>query len=128
MKRASYHTPFLVVPTHPASAPLTRAPTGADVTEAVRRAQEGDADAFEVVYRAHASRVYALCVRMAGDAGHARELMQDVFVRAWEKLGTFRGDSAFSTWLHRLAVNVVWMANRGDQRRESRAPARIRRR
>ena len=117
MKRASHHTPFLVVSPHPASAPLTRAPPAADLTEAVRRAQEGDADAFEVVYRAHAGRVYALCVRMAGDAGHARELMQDVFVRAWEKLRTFRGDSAFGTWLHRLAVNVVLMDARLVARR-----------
>ena len=113
MKRASHHTPQLVASQQPASVPLTRA----DLTEAVRRAQEGDADAFEVVYRAHASRVYALCVRMTGDAGHARELMQDVFVRAWEKLGTFRGDSAFSTWLHGLAVNVVLMDARLVARR-----------
>ena len=85
--------------------------------EAVRLAQAGDADAFEAVYRAHASRVYALCLRMAGDAAHARELMQDVFIRAWEKLGTFRGESAFGTWLHRLAVNVVLMDGRLAARR-----------
>ena len=87
------------------------------IAEAVRRAQSGDADAFEVVYRAHASCVYALCLRMAGDAGHARELTQDVFIRAWEKLGTFRGESAFGTWLHRLAVNVVLMDARLAARR-----------
>ena len=106
-----------MAPVHDASAPLTRLPAAADLTEAVRRAQEGDADAFEVVYRAHASRVYALCVRMAGDAGHARELMQDVFIRAWEKLGTFRGESAFGSWLHRLAINVVLMDRRLAARR-----------
>jgi RNA polymerase sigma-70 factor (ECF subfamily) len=94
------------------------------VTESVRRAQAGDAAAFEVVYRAHAGRVYALCLRMAGDATHARELVQDVFIRAWEKLDTFRGDSAFGTWLHRLAVNVVLMdrrlaARRAEDRLES---------
>ena len=96
-----------------------------DLTEFVRRAQAGDADAFEAVYRAHAGRVYALCLRMAGDAIHARELVQDVFIRAWEKLGTFRGDSAFGTWLHRLAVNVVLMDRRLAARR---AEDRIRKR
>ena len=63
--------------------------------------------AFEGIYRDHVGRVYALCVRMVGDRGAAEELTQDVFVRAWEKLTLFRGESAFSTWLHRLAVNVV---------------------
>ena len=88
-----------------------------DVPDAVRRAQAGDADAFEAVYRAHAARIYALCLRMSADAARATELMQDVFVRAWEKLGTFRGDSAFGTWLHRLAVNVVLMDRRTAARR-----------
>jgi len=80
----------------------------------VRRAQQGDVAAFEQLYRDNAGRVYALCLRMCGDAGRAEELTQDVFVRAWEKLGTFQGTSAFSTWLHRLAVNVVL----GDRRSE----------
>jgi RNA polymerase sigma-70 factor (ECF subfamily) len=79
----------------------------ASLADAVRRAAAGDADAFKAVYRAHAGRVYALCLRMSGDAAVAKELTQDVFVRAWEKLRTFRGDSAFGSWLHRLAVNVV---------------------
>lgn len=87
------------------------------VRDAVQRAQAGDADAFEIVYRAHAGRVYAVCLRMAGDATEARELLQDVFVRAWEKLETFRGESAFSSWLHRLAVNVVLMDKRSAARR-----------
>ena len=85
--------------------------------DAVRRAQAGDADAFEAVYRSHAPRVYAVCLRMSGDAGHARELLQDVFVRAWERLGTFRGESEFGSWLHRLAVNVVLMDRRLAARR-----------
>ena len=75
--------------------------------DAVRRAAGGDAAAFEGVYRAHVGRVYALCLRMSGDRQHAGELTQDVFIRAWEKLATFRGESAFDSWLHRLAVNVV---------------------
>ena len=88
-----------------------------DLSDAVRKAQNGDADAFEAVYRTHVGRVYALCLRMTGDMGHARELVQDVFIRAWEKLGSFRGESAFSTWLHRLAVNVVLMDRRLAARR-----------
>jgi RNA polymerase sigma-70 factor (ECF subfamily) len=93
------------------------------VTDLVRRAQAGDESAFESLYREHAGRVYALCLRMAGDAAHARELLQDVFVRAWERLQTYRGDAAFSTWLHRLAVNVVLMDRRlAARRREDRLP------
>ena len=83
----------------------------------VRRAQAGDVAAFESLYRSHAVQILALCRRMARDDGDARELTQDVFVRAWERLTTFRGQSAFATWLHRLAVNVVleWLrATRRD--------------
>jgi RNA polymerase sigma-70 factor (ECF subfamily) len=69
-------------------------------------AASGDAAAFERVYRAHVPRVHGLARRMAG-ADAADELTQDVFVRVWQKLGTFRGESAFGTWLHRLAVNVI---------------------
>lgn len=97
-----------------------RAPAPADseaVRDAVRRAQAGDADAFEVVYRAHAGRVYGLCLRMTADPAAAQELMQDVFVRIWEKLAGFRGESAFSTWLHRVAVNVVLADRRLAARR-----------
>jgi RNA polymerase sigma-70 factor (ECF subfamily) len=74
---------------------------------AVRRAQSGDVGAFENVYRAHVPAVRALCVRMCGDAGEADELVQDAFVRAWERLGSFAGQSSLATWLHRLTVNVV---------------------
>jgi len=84
---------------------------------AVHRAQRGDPDAFETVYRDHAGRVFALCLRMSGDAVAARELTQDVFVHAWEQLGSFRGDAAFGTWLHRLAVNLVLMRWRAEGRR-----------
>jgi RNA polymerase sigma-70 factor (ECF subfamily) len=92
--------------------PAVQGTAVADLT--VRRAQEGDAAAFEQLYRDNAGRIYALCLRMSGDSAKAQELTQDVFVRAWEKLGTFQGGSAFSTWLHRLAVNVVL----GDRRSE----------
>lgn len=69
-------------------------------------AAAGDATAFERLYRAHAPRIHSLARRMV-DGDHADDLTQDVFVRAWEKLGTFRGEAAFGTWLHRLAVNVI---------------------
>ena len=70
-------------------------------------AQSGDSRAFEALYRRLVGRIYALCLRMARDTQRAEELTQDVFVRAWERLGSFRGESKFTTWLHRLAVNVV---------------------
>jgi RNA polymerase sigma factor (sigma-70 family) len=72
----------------------------------VALAAAGDTTAFERVYRAHVARVHGLARRMAGPDA-ADELVQDVFVRAWQKLGTFRGESSFATWLHRLAVNVI---------------------
>ena len=72
----------------------------------VALAAQGDAGAFERVYRAHLARVHNLARRMAGPDA-ADELTQDVFVRVWQKLGTFRGESSFATWLHRLAVNVI---------------------
>ena len=69
-------------------------------------ATQGDAAAFERVYRAHLPRIFNLARRMAGPDA-ADELTQDVFVRAWQKLALFRGESSFTTWLHRLAVNVI---------------------
>ncbi len=87
------------------------------MSEPIRLAQHGDRDAFEQLYRLHAGRVYALCLRLAGDAVEARRLTQDVFVRAWERLPGFRGESAFSSWLHRLAVNVVLADRRAAGRR-----------
>ena len=83
----------------------------------VQRAQSGDVDAFEAVYRAHVATIHALCRRMCGDDREATDMVQDVFVRAWERLRSFRGQSSLATWLHRLAVNVVlekWRANKRD--------------
>jgi RNA polymerase sigma-70 factor (ECF subfamily) len=84
----------------------------------VARAQAGDADAFRGLYEAHVGRVYALCLRLTGDRHQAEELTQDVFVRAWERLGSFRGESAFATWLYRLTVNTVLTARRSRVRRD----------
>ena len=86
----------------------------------VARAQAGDQTAFRDLYRQHAGRVYALCLRLTGDGREAEERTQDVFVRLWDKLRSFRGESAFSSWLHRLAVNVVLNERRTTGRREKR--------
>jgi RNA polymerase sigma-70 factor (ECF subfamily) len=86
----------------------------------VRRAQAGDQEAFGELYRAHAGRVYALCLRLEADGTRAEEFTQDVFVRAWERLSSYRGESAFGTWLHRLAVNVVLGHRRSAWRRGKR--------
>ena len=95
-----------------------------ELTDLVRRARDGDETAFRELYHEHAGRIYALCLRLTGDAAAAEERTQDAFVRAWERLATFRGESAFGTWLHRLTVNVVLMERRGSRRRERRvAPA-----
>ncbi|MCP4902289.1 MAG: sigma-70 family RNA polymerase sigma factor [bacterium] len=74
----------------------------------VARAQAGEIEAFEELYQIHIGRVYGLCVRMCGgDRAVAEELAQEAFIRAWQKLGSFEGRSAFGTWLHRLTANVV---------------------
>src|SRR5688500_15661032 len=86
----------------------------------VALAAAGDRRAFERLYRMHLNRVFSLCMRMAADRARAEELTQDVFVRAWEKLSSFRGESAFTTWLHRLAVNVVLNARKTDGRDRTR--------
>jgi RNA polymerase sigma-70 factor (ECF subfamily) len=78
-------------------------------SEAIRRAQQGDQLAFEHLYRMHSRRVYALCLRMVGRTAEAEDLTQEAFLQLFRKIATFRGESAFSTWLHRLAVNVVLM-------------------
>jgi RNA polymerase sigma-70 factor (ECF subfamily) len=82
--------------------PAARTGLDPDVALAAR----GDSSAFERLYRTHVARVHSLTRRMLG-SHDADEVTQDIFVRTWQKLGQFRGDSAFGTWLHRLAVNVV---------------------
>jgi RNA polymerase sigma-70 factor (ECF subfamily) len=84
----------------------------------VRRAQQGDTDAYELLYRELVDRIYAVCLRMTADSDRATELTQDTFIRAWEKLSSFRGASQFSTWVHRIAVNMVLQDRRSRSRRE----------
>ena len=79
--------------------------TATDELSLVRYAQRGSRPAFEALYRQHVGRIYALCLRMTGNSADAEESTQDAFVRAWQKLGSFRGGSAFGTWLYRIAVN-----------------------
>jgi RNA polymerase sigma-70 factor, ECF subfamily len=75
----------------------------------VKRAQQGDADAFATLFHTHKMRVYSLCLRMTNNAAEAEDLAQDAFLQVFRKLATFRGDSALSTWLYRIAVNTVLM-------------------
>jgi RNA polymerase sigma-70 factor (ECF subfamily) len=91
-----------------------------DETELIRRAQQRDVDAFEQLYRRHVSRVYAVCIRLTANARRADELTQTAFIQIWQKLPLFRGESAFSSWLHRLAVNTVLSDFRSTRRRETR--------
>ncbi|MBI1750167.1 MAG: sigma-70 family RNA polymerase sigma factor [Acidobacteria bacterium] len=89
----------------------TRRIEAGELTEAdaIRQAQRGDAAAFERLYRLHNRRVYSLCLRMVGNTAEAEDLTQEAFLQLFRKIQTFRGESAFSTWLHRLTVNVVLM-------------------
>ena len=75
----------------------------------IERAKQGDAEAFEALYNLHKRRVYSLCLRMTANTAAAEDLTQEAFLQLFRKIGTFRGESAFSTWLHRLSVNVVLM-------------------
>jgi RNA polymerase sigma-70 factor (ECF subfamily) len=101
------------------AAPLALVPNDPDDDRALASlAASGDEHAFERVYHKHSGRVFALCLRMAGSRQRATELTQDVFVHLWQKLGSFRGESALSSWIHRLTVNFVLSEVRGEQRRE----------
>lgn len=105
----------------PSSAPAAAVPRVDGEAELVRRAKAGDAAAFKQLYDATVGHIFALCLRMTGDRVRARELAHDVYVRAWERLSGFRGEAAFGSWLHRIAVNVVL----GDERATRRRRARI---
>jgi RNA polymerase sigma-70 factor, ECF subfamily len=77
--------------------------------EAIERAKHGDAEGFQALYDKHKRRVYSLCLRMTANTAEAEDLAQEAFLQLYRKIATFRGESAFSTWLHRLSVNVVLM-------------------
>ena len=92
-------------------AKLTAKQPESDLTEAdaIRQAKDGDAVAFEHLYKAHCRRVYGLCLRMIKNPAEAEDLTQQAFLQLFRKIGTFRGESGFSTWLHRVTVNIVLM-------------------
>ncbi len=96
---------------------VTLAPPSPSGPDDLRAAQAGDSAAFERIYRAHVGRVHALALRLTGDRQRAEELVQGAFVRAWQKLPGFRGESTLGTWLHRLTVNLFLQADRGVRRR-----------
>ena len=95
----------------PVSAPTSRAVSRSSIgeAEALALAQAGDHHAFAQLYSLHKKRIYSLCMRMVGNTAEAEDLTQETFLQLHRKISTFRGDSAFSTWLHRLAINVVLM-------------------
>src|SRR6266702_1684321 len=86
--------------------------------EAIARARRGDAGAFEYLYKAHCRHVYSLCLRMIRNPSEAEDLTQQTFLQVFRKIGTFRGESGFSTWLHRVTVNIVLMHLRRRKRTE----------
>lgn len=89
--------------------PKKRRGAGLSEAEAIEKAKQGDAEAFEALYNLHKRRVYSLCLRMTANTAEAEDLAQEAFLQLFRKIATFRGESAFSTWLHRMAVNVVLM-------------------
>ena len=86
----------------------------------IARAKAGDSRAFEALYRLHIDRVYGLCLRMTGNVSEAEDCAQDAFIQAWNKIAKFRGDSAFGTWMHRIAVNSVLGRIRKSKRERDR--------
>lgn len=89
----------------------------------IEQAQRSDAKAFAALYRLHIDRVYGVCLRMTGNVSEAEDCTQEAFIQAWNKLEKFRGDSAFSTWLHRIAVNSVLGRMRKAKREQDRIMA-----
>lgn len=83
--------------------------SGMSEAQAIEGAKQGDYGCFESLYGLHKRRVFSRCLRMTGNIAEAEDLTQEAFLQLYRKIATFRGDSAFSTWLHRLAVNVVLM-------------------
>lgn len=95
----------------------------ADEQAWILKAQRSDARAFETLYRLHVDKIYGLCLRMTGNVSEAEDCTQEAFIQAWKKMAKFRGDSAFSTWLHRIAVNAVLGRIRKSKREQDRLQA-----
>lgn len=109
-----------------AAAAMVAAVTGQNLVDEqawLERARQADMAAFESLYRMHVNKVYGLCLRMTGNAAEAEDCTQEAFIQAWNKLSKFRGDSAFSTWLHRIAVNSVLVRMRKSRREQDRIDA-----
>lgn len=104
---------------------MTRVDTDrvADEKVWIQKAQRADARAFESLYRLHVDKIYGLCLRMTGNVSEAEDCTQEAFIQAWNKIGKFRGDSAFATWLHRIAVNAVLGRIRKAKREQDRIKA-----
>ena len=94
-----------------------------DSSSVVTRARDGDIEAFATLYQTHAGEVFSVCLRMAGDPAQAEDWSQDAWIRAWQRLESFRGDAKFSTWLHRLTVNLILDRRRRDDKWRSRIVA-----
>lgn len=101
---------------HGTSAILTSKPDIPRLPDTVSRSMNGDVGAFEALYRENVGRVYAVCLRMSADRDQAEEYTQQTFIRAWRGIAEFRGESAFSSWLHRIAVNTVLVGMRSRRR------------
>ncbi len=110
-KQSSDYSPQLV---------FLNEPGMTDEADWISRAQRADAKAFEFLYRLHVDKVYGLCLRMTGNVAEAEDCTQEAFIQAWNKLDKFRGDSAFSTWMHRIAVNAVLGRIRKSKRERDR--------
>ena len=95
-------------------------PKPMDEADWIARAQQADTQAFERLYRMHIDKIYGLCLRMTGNVSEAEDCAQEAFIQAWNKLDRFRGDSAFATWLHRIAVNAVLGRIRKSKREQDR--------
>ena len=106
LNRNTYPSPERISKIGP---PVSPTASNLNEAEAIQRARAGDPAVFEYLYRLHSPRVYALCLRMVRDMTEAEDLTQEAFLLLFRKIHTFRGESAFSTWLHRISVNVVLM-------------------
>ena len=102
---------------------ILQTPEMTDEASWIEKAQQADTQAFEALYRLHVDRVYGLCLRMTGNVAEAEDCAQEAFIQAWNKLDKFRGDSAFGTWMHRIAVNTVLGRMRKSKREHDRIQA-----